>query len=35
LRFFQRKFNQEFENIYAREIGWFLTPGIFDDPREG
>jgi hypothetical protein len=34
LRFVQRQFNQEFENIYALEIGWFLTPGIFYDPRE-
>jgi hypothetical protein len=34
LRFFQSQFSQEFENIYALEISWFLTSGILPDPGE-
>ncbi|MFZ0450713.1 MAG: hypothetical protein WAL98_15845 [Desulfatiglandaceae bacterium] len=34
LRFVQRQFNQEFENIYALEIGCFLTADILYNPRK-
>jgi hypothetical protein len=35
LRLFQRQFSQEFENIYALEIGFLLASCTLHDPRLG
>jgi hypothetical protein len=35
LRFYRRQFSQEFENLYALEIGCLLTSGIMHDQGHG